>query len=530
MIRQNDTILGKYKILHKIGQGGMSKVWLAQDKNLNKLWAVKEISKKTAEYQATVNEKQTITEIELMKKLSHPALPRIVEVIDDKNSLCIVMDYIEGETLSNLLDMYGKQSEELVVPWMLEVCDILSYLHNQDPPIIYRDMKPSNIMINPDGHVKIIDFGIAREYKGDVGDTMPLGTRGFASPEHFTKHTDARSDIFCVGATMYMCLTGLDPSMPPYKMVPIREVDPSLSTGLEKIILKATRQNPDERYQTAEELASALESHESLDDDYLEELEQKINKSKFRLQMSVLLIIAGLVLAGIGTLLDRRNYNSLVNNIPESQEMAIAALEKAIDINPTAEDAYLKLINVFAEDQKFTEKESAEFLRIYNKYSTKFNAGENAKTGNYQIGEAYLKYYTGETDESKRSKLLAAEPFFKAAKGESFALDYVYLAEYYRNYVFVDNSLLATDSTKADYEDLLKECSDIVRKQASGNTKIRSLTYTTILQIIESERVQMLAKKIPKSDILSIVNNIKQLGDESNRKSAERLIDRLKAG
>ena len=224
MLRPGDILENKYEIIEFIGKGGMSKVWLARDTNkkLSRLWAVKEISKASEVYKKTVDERKALHEIEIMKNLDHPALPRIVDVIDSAASICVVMDYIQGMTLQDVIDTYGVQKEQVVVSWMLEVCDILTYLHGRKPPIIYRDIKPSNLMLNNDGHIKIIDFGIAREYKGGE-DTMPLGSEGYASPEHFTARTDERSDIYTVGSTAYMLLTGKNQAMSPYYIQPLRD-------------------------------------------------------------------------------------------------------------------------------------------------------------------------------------------------------------------------------------------------------------------------------------------------------------------
>ena len=127
-----------------------------------------------------------IAEANMMKKLDHPCLPRIVDIIDRKNVIYVVMDYIEGEPLSKILEKYGAQPQETVIEWAKELAGVLEYLHMQDPPIIYRDMKPANVMLQPNGHIKLIDFGIAREYKEqNVEDTVSLGTKGYAAPEQF---------------------------------------------------------------------------------------------------------------------------------------------------------------------------------------------------------------------------------------------------------------------------------------------------------------------------------------------------------
>ena len=142
MIKIHDIVDGKYEILKEIGHGGMSTVYLAMDKNLNKQWAVKEIRKQGNNKidGAVVNSLQV--EANLMKRLDHPALPRIVDIINSDETICIIMDYIEGETLEKILERYGAQPEDVVVEWAMQLCDALMYLHSQNPPIIYRDMKP----------------------------------------------------------------------------------------------------------------------------------------------------------------------------------------------------------------------------------------------------------------------------------------------------------------------------------------------------------------------------------------------------
>ncbi len=192
------VVEGKYEILKLIGKGGMSKVYLAMDKNLNKQWAIKEIVKESRNRNNEVIVQSAIAEANMMKKLDHPCLPRIVDIINHDNVIYVVMDYIEGEPLSRVLQQDGAQPQEVVLEWAESLCGVLEYLHNQTPPIIYRDMKPANVMLQPNGNVKLIDFGIAREYKEhNLEDTVSLGTKGYAAPEQFggRGQTDARTDI-----------------------------------------------------------------------------------------------------------------------------------------------------------------------------------------------------------------------------------------------------------------------------------------------------------------------------------------------
>lgn len=504
MLRQGDILNGKYEILKLVGTGGMSKVWLAMDRNVNRQWAVKEISKTDPSYRLTVNEEKTLAEIEIMRKLDHPAIPRIVDIIDEEYSLYVIRDFVEGDTLEDILENYGVQKEEVIVTWMLEVCDILTYLHSQDPPIIYRDIKPSNLMLNKDGHIKIIDFGIAREYTGRKADTMPLGTKGYASPEHFTKHTDERSDIFTVGATAYQLLTGKNPQDPPYTIQPIRKVDPKLSQGLEKVILKATAPNPDDRYQTARELANALESYKKLDDEYIEKLRKKVRRHRAKIIASVLVIVAGLILSVAGFAIDRHSYAVLVESPGGTLAAKEKSLEKAIGINPKNEEAYIALIQAYADDGKFTESESASFFEVYNAHARSIPPDVS-----FSIGEAYLRYYTGETDNSPRAKLLTAEPFFKASAGgepASAAESYVFLAECYRNYVMSDDSLLAGDVSREDLEEMLE--SGVKAAETAENGKLGQIVGEAVLNLIELEKSDFIDKGISENEVISAIDSI----------------------
>ena len=297
-------IEGKYEILKLIGKGGMSEVYLAMDKNLNKQWAVKEIKKRARDKNNEVVVQSAIAEANMMKKLDHPCLPRIVDIIDKEDVIYVVMDYIEGEPLNKVLERDGAQPQETVIEWAEELCGVLDYLHMQNPPIIYRDMKPANIMLQPNGNIKLIDFGIAREYKEqNSSDTVSLGTKGYAAPEQFggMGQTDARTDVYGLGVTLYHLVTGKNPCEPPYEILPIRDVNPQLSVGLEYIIQKCTQLNPDERFQSCMEVLYALNHLDELGEPYRKKQKSKLNK--FILTSAFTLIMA---LAGTGTLIGYR--------------------------------------------------------------------------------------------------------------------------------------------------------------------------------------------------------------------------------
>ena len=269
MLQIGSVLDGKYKILQEIGHGGMSVVYLALNERANKTWAVKEVRKDGGNDKSVVSQ-GLVAETEMLKKLSHPNLPSIIDVIDKDDSFIIVMDYIEGGSLQKRLEKMGPQNADDVVKWSLQLADVLGYLHSRKPPIIYRDMKPSNVMLKPDGNVCLIDFGTAREYKQtSSGDTTWLGTRGYAAPEQFGGHgqTDARTDIYTLGATMYHLLTGYSPADTQFIIYPISRFRPELAgTGIEKIVAKCCQPDPKDRYQSCAELTYALEHVHDEDD------------------------------------------------------------------------------------------------------------------------------------------------------------------------------------------------------------------------------------------------------------------------
>ena len=245
----------KYELLRYINKGGMSDVYLAVNKRLGNRWAIKEI-KKSNEQNNRVYIDSLIAEAGLMKDLDHPAFPRIVDIIDTEDCLYLVMDYIEGKTLEQVLNENGPQDEKTVARWAIELCGALSYLHNQDPPIIYRDMKPSNIIIKPNGSLKIIDFGTARVFNPQKeNDTVALGTIGFAPPEQYSGRTDARSDIYALGMTMKYLVTGTNPCLEYSSNTTGAK---QISESMQGVIDKCTKINPDNRYQSCEELSNDL--------------------------------------------------------------------------------------------------------------------------------------------------------------------------------------------------------------------------------------------------------------------------------
>jgi serine/threonine protein kinase len=256
---------GRYVIDTLIGQGGMGAVYRAVDTRLTgRVCAIKEMSVLTLPLDEQAQAVKNFgREAQLLADLHHPHLPKVYDFFQDGNSgrHYLVMDYVQGTTLEELLEQQGHPfSEQQVRTWGLQLCDVLSYLHSQNPPIIFRDLKPDNIMIDQHGQLKLIDFGIARFFKpARSTDTQAFGTIGYVPPEqHGRSQTDARSDVYGLGATMWRLLTAEDPADNPYQLHGVRFHNPAISAELEAIVRRAMQLQPDARFQTAQAFRNAL--------------------------------------------------------------------------------------------------------------------------------------------------------------------------------------------------------------------------------------------------------------------------------
>ena len=414
MLEIGSLIEGKYKILNKVGQGGMSVVYLAMNEKANKQWAVKEV-RKDGMQDFEVVKQGLVAETNILKKLSHPNLPSIIDVIDTEESFIIIMDYIQGNPLNKALEEFGAQPQENVVEWARQLTDVLGYLHSRNPAIIYRDMKPSNIMLKPDGNVMLIDFGTAREYKEkNLADTTCLGTVGYAAPEQFggMGQTDARTDIYCLGATLYHLVTGMNPCEPPYEIKPIREINPALSSGLEKIILKCTQRDPNDRYQSAAELMYALEHYQEDDEQYRKKQKRKLG--------AVLIAAALSVACGLTSVW---GYLSAEREKSENYDQILLEADtvedyySAILTDPSRTEAYLRLNESLTSDYIISKEEGQRIQQLLVGLDEKGTGGfiqtvdvltrlKNADPAGYdevcfQIGWGLLSYYDTNIDRDR---------------------------------------------------------------------------------------------------------------------------------
>lgn len=247
------TIDGKYVIKEKLGVGSFCEVFLALNEKTGKLWTIKSIRKGSNSYEQFIH--NLSEELSILNNLTHPGIPEIIDIIDTEKFLLIIMEYIKGETLASLISEQGAQLESDVIHWTIQLCETLAYLHRQNPPIIHNDLCPRNIIRLSDGKIKLIDFGFSvRLIDGNTNNAI-MGTSGYAAPEKYRLgESDQRTDIYSLGITLYALTTGQDPSLPPYTNYPVREMNPKISKGMEYIINRCIRLQPEDRYQNISEL------------------------------------------------------------------------------------------------------------------------------------------------------------------------------------------------------------------------------------------------------------------------------------
>ena len=264
-LAQQMVLGGRYQLLSCIGQGGMGAVYKAADTRFNnRPVAIKEMSSAGLP-PARLQEAEAAFEREahLLADLLHPNLPRIYEHFTENERSYLVMDFIEGQTVEEYLAKIGggPLAVDQVVRWAQQLCDVLNYLHTHQPPIVFRDLKPANVMMSESGHIFLIDFGIARIFKpGKQHDTVALGSPGYAAPEQYGKaQSTPRSDIYSLGALLHYLLTGIDPSEQPFFFRPASQVNSAVNPALEALLKQMLDMDSERRPASAQDVLQALE-------------------------------------------------------------------------------------------------------------------------------------------------------------------------------------------------------------------------------------------------------------------------------
>ncbi len=517
MAEIGSVIDGKYEILTEIGRGGMSVVYLAMDTRLNKQWAVKEIRKNGKEKKDEVVVNSLLAEANMMKRLDHPSLPRIVDIIDNGITIFVVMDYIEGESLDKILAEYGAQPEKLVIGWAKQLCDALSYLHSQKPPIIYRDMKPANVMLKPEGNIKIIDFGIAREYKElSLADTTVLGTKGYAPPEQYSGQTDARSDIYALGMTMHHLLTGIDPRAGE-AYAPVRMWNPEVSEGMEMIIDKCVQPAAEHRYQNCQDLLYDLEHPELITKDYKKKQKRKLNSFIASFVLAVVMAISGFVCNAVSTDLNNSDYETLVStSTASSLSDKINNYKSAIEIYPARTEAYVKMIEAYQDEGIFSKQQNDEFLAVYNANKDQLDStSPDVAKMNYMIGMLYFNYYTeNETGEySFSTRVQKAYPFFdenyKNATGfeeQTMSDCYYRICSFYKKYIL--NTTTVEEASKENYDEIFYTIHSAMNDVRNAGAYDQLTLYNSVFMLLYDQRTSMAQVNVEKERILNLYDSL----------------------
>lgn len=549
MAQIGSLIDNKYEILKQIGKGGMSVVYLAMDTRLNKQWAVKELQKNATDANNEVVIQSAIAEANMIKKLDHPSLPRIVDIIDEEDVIYVVMDYIEGQTLQYVVDEYGAQPQEEVIEWAIQLCDVLSYLHTRNPPIIYRDMKPGNIMLKPDGNIKLIDFGIAREYKEkNIADTVTLGTRGYAAPEQFggKGQTDQRTDIYCLGVTLYHLLTGVSPAEPPYEIYPIRHWKPELSGGLENIILKCIQQNPENRYQSCAELLYALQHYEEEDDAFKAVQKKKLKQFSISILIAIVFLVGGIASSIIQSQLKSADYSENINLAQKanSDEEKRQYCIDAIEILPKESEAYLTLVDIYKSDAKFTVDESNELKEKVTPLTMELKNTDQYAHVTFEIGKLYWYYYDyGDNAENSTNttRMQAAMSWFDDVveygnKSDDFySTAYIYrdIATFYSDQTKYLNEGTSTAGMYKPYFENLQKIVKTINTYNDNQAIVKLDTLRLAVSSVELYANHFQKDGITQQQMTDLINTIQrithniQAGTDKNQEIKNYILERI---
>ncbi len=267
-LQEGRLLLNKYELGERIGQGGTGSVFKAYDRHLEQDVAVKQILRTE---QNGIKADSLRNEVEILKGLEHPMLPHIFDYFREGENDYLVLEYIQGVTLEQHICESGPMEQQTAIAFMKELLSVFAYLHAFSPPIIYRDLKPSNIMIRSDGQIKLIDFGTAFIYFcGKKTNNMKAGTPGYAAPELLDQEKDIgeyreNSDIYSLGAVFHYILSGLKPSLMQVHRQPVRAYNRALSEGIERIIVKCMQEDSDQRYQLVSHLQQDVEQYKRLE-------------------------------------------------------------------------------------------------------------------------------------------------------------------------------------------------------------------------------------------------------------------------
>lgn len=359
------VLRGRWEVVDRLGQGGMGTVYMARDLNLStlsekkKAAVVKELRDDFIRGEDKEKAKEFfMREVHVLADLDHPNIVRVLDqfsVIDERTKeekYYLVMEYVQGQNLHEMLTKRKEPfDEDMVIDWAVQICDVLTYLHTHYPPVIYRDLKPSNIMINTNDQVKLVDFGIARPFE-DSEDNTHVVSQGYSPPEQYWGAADPRSDVYALGATIHFLLTGQDPLA--LTVSSPQSINPDVSDHINEVVKQATHQDAEGRYQCAADMKDALLYRPVV-------VQAEKPKTLYVVLASVLCVgffLGGLVI--LGKLQDQQE--STVREVKTLEEQRLDARAKLLN----EQEAKLKTVREALEKMqrdKLEDKPTARVLR-----------------------------------------------------------------------------------------------------------------------------------------------------------------------
>lgn len=395
---------GRYEIEKCIHSRGMANVYIVKDMNLGKRWCLKEIIKTDAG-KSEIEYVSLLQEAKVLRGVSHTGIPRITDTDEDGDSLMIVEDYVEGMTLSKCIQSKGAIRQDIAVQWMKQLCQIIMYLHGLKTPVLYRDMKPDNVIIQPDGSIKLLDYGtcVIIYKKGQLPHGYAMGTAGYAAPEQTKKSLpcDLRSDIYGLGMTYYSMLTGLNMAgVPREKVKDVSTINPNISKGLAAVVNKCIEIDPNDRYQDCNELLYALQNYTTGDEGYRKNATRKIATTFITMGLSLAMFIGSFVAFNVNKTMSEQKYINAV--LVAEQSGKPEDYDYAISLDPTRLEPYFGYIEVMKVDGVFDLQEETSLLNHINPNLTDIKECEDYGHLAFEIGRLYWFYYeVGSEDAGK---------------------------------------------------------------------------------------------------------------------------------
>lgn len=555
-LKVGDTVLnGAYTITKVLAEGtGMSNVYQASDSNSSKQWALKQIYDYRIFEEVSTPRQQRKNELEfnaldrearVMGKLTHNNIPRIVAIEDDIaiHSRFIVMDLVEGPSAMKVLEKQIAKGEAFetshAVRWIGQLARILLYLHNIKTPLVYRDIKPNNLVITPHSGVNLVDFGTA-EFITEPGQ-KPLnavGSQGYAPPEQKTKDfpLDPRSDIYSLGVTLAQFLTGVSPEarkdngekyFPEGEPFSIREIDLTLPYGLEEFVKRCTQPNIEDRFGSIEGVIEALTDYNKLDKRYIKKQKRKLHTVVGLGALSAILALGAGVSYGFHINDEGQKYNAAVS--VANQSGRVDDYVTAIDLKPSEIQPYEGMITAIKKDGTFDSAEEEQLLGLINPVLPDIKEKDGYGDLAYEIGRLYWFYYQVDKTSENQGQALSTKWFEDSI---NLGIADIELATIYYNIGMFDKTISASEQESTDEGEYKKHWENLIAAQEAESGEIVDLQiFNTIANFIDNYSYRLKTDGVPIEEVEAEVKKIKNyvIASEPSAGTSEDLYEQLEA-